>query len=156
MRSSPLCVAIRFSATYPTPRSRLSRALRYRARRARNNDLPEGDKADDLYVLIEGALLVYSFDDLGREIALARLSEPDRIVGEQALLTQDGTRRSASVRAISQARLPRVPGGAFKTPDARSLLAQLAILAQQIRLKVPANGAIAPTGDAHRRPCRIA
>ncbi|MEO8385816.1 MAG: cyclic nucleotide-binding domain-containing protein [Betaproteobacteria bacterium] len=58
--------------------------------------LQEGDSADDLYLLLAGELLVYTHDDLGNELPLARFSEAYRFVGEQAFLAAHRARRSAS------------------------------------------------------------
>lgn len=90
--------------------------------------LREGDAADDIYLLLDGELLVFSHDDLGREIALARLSDANQVIGEQAFLARDGVRRSASVRAIAASRLLRVPGDAF-----RARLRQDEALARRLR-----------------------
>src|SRR5262245_7837456 len=76
--------------------------------------LKEGDKADDVYLLLDGELLSYCYDDCGRELPLERLSEPNRPVGEQAFLSQDGARRSASVRAVTDCRVVRIPGSTFQ------------------------------------------
>src|SRR5262245_33141754 len=61
--------------------------------------IKEGEAASDLYLILGGELLSYSFDDLGRELALERLSDINQPVGEQALLR--GARRSCSVRAVT-------------------------------------------------------
>jgi ferredoxin-NADP reductase/CRP-like cAMP-binding protein len=86
----------------------------------------EGDEADDLYLLLGGELLSYTYDDLGREIALERVCGIDQPVGEQAFL--NGARRSSSVRAVTESRVLRVPGGAF-----RELLARDEALGQRLR-----------------------
>ena len=61
----------------------------------------EGDAADDAYLLLGGEFLVYSHDDLGRDLALERISQVHRLVAEQAFLSRHGARRTASVRAIT-------------------------------------------------------
>lgn len=76
--------------------------------------LHEGDDADDLYLLLSGELLVYTHDDLGNELPLARFSEAYKFVGEQAFLGALRARRSASVRTIGATRLLRVAGTAFE------------------------------------------
>jgi ferredoxin-NADP reductase/CRP-like cAMP-binding protein len=86
----------------------------------------EGDEADDLYLLLSGELLSYTYDDLGREIALERISGVDQPVGEQAFL--NGARRSSSVKAVTESRVVRMPGGAF-----RKLLARDEALGRHLR-----------------------
>lgn len=76
--------------------------------------LQEGGSAEDLYLLLSGELLVYSHDDLGNELPLARFSEAYRFVGEQAFLALHRVRRSASVRTITASSLLRVAGTAFE------------------------------------------
>src|SRR5262245_36837724 len=90
--------------------------------------LKEGDKADDVYLLLNGQLLSYSYDDCGRELPLERLWEANRSVGEQAFLSQDGARRSASVKAVTDCRVLRIPGVVFK-----KLLARDQALGQRLR-----------------------
>jgi CRP-like cAMP-binding protein len=97
----------------------------------------EGDEARDLYLLLSGELLSYTHDDLGRELALLRMSEVNLPFGEQAILR--GARRSSSVRAATDSRALRVPGAAFREMVDRdhALGERLRNLgAQQIRLKV--------------------
>ena len=88
----------------------------------------EGDAADDAYLLLGGELLAYSHDDLGRSLALERISQVNRLVGEQAVLSRHGVRRTASVRAITDCRLLRVPGGGF-----RELVERDHVLAERLR-----------------------
>jgi ferredoxin-NADP reductase/CRP-like cAMP-binding protein len=97
----------------------------------------EGDEARDLYLLLSGELLSYTHDDLGRELALLRMSEVNQPFGEQAILR--GARRSSSVRAVTDCRALRVPGAAFRDMVDRdhALGERLRDFgAQQIRLKV--------------------
>ncbi len=58
----------------------------------------KGDKADCVYVILEGRVKIHLQDDNGKEIVL-RLLEEDDIFGEMALL--DGGTRSASVSSIT-------------------------------------------------------
>ncbi len=90
--------------------------------------LREGDAADDAYLLLGGELLVYSHDDLGRSLALERISQVHRFVAEQAFLSRHGARRTASVRAITDCRLLRVPGDGF-----RELVERDHVLAERLR-----------------------
>ena len=64
----------------------------------------EGDAGDRMYFVAGGSVQVLgrSFD--GSEIVLARL-EPGAYFGEQALLSASGTRRNATVRALTHCRL---------------------------------------------------
>jgi ferredoxin-NADP reductase/CRP-like cAMP-binding protein len=97
----------------------------------------EGDEARDLYLLLRGELLSYTHDELGRELALLRMSEVNQPFGEQAILR--GARRSSSVRAVTDSRALRVPGAAFREMVDRdhALGERLRnIGALQIRLKV--------------------
>ena len=101
--------------------------------------LQEGGSADDLYLLLAGELLVYTHDDLGNELPLARFCEPYRFVGEQAFLAAHRVRRSASVRTVTPSQLLRVSGAAFEDflRHHQSVAAELINLGSaQIREKV--------------------
>jgi len=58
----------------------------------------QGDKADCVYLILEGRVKVHLQDDNGNEVVL-RLLEKDDLFGEMALL--DGGTRSASVSSIT-------------------------------------------------------
>ncbi|MGH7390319.1 MAG: cytochrome P450 [Candidatus Rokuibacteriota bacterium] len=77
----------------------------------------EGEPGDAMYVVLAGAIQVYTRDRDGREVVLRRLEAGDH-VGEQSLLPGTTGRRSASVRAAEPARLARVP-----KPDFQAALA---------------------------------
>jgi NTE family protein len=72
--------------------------------------LREGDKADDLYVVLRGRLRVVA--DAGGEERTLRVLGPGAAIGELALLT--GATRSASVQAIRDTTLLRLPRGPFQ------------------------------------------
>ena len=69
----------------------------------------QGDPADDLYVVVRGRLRV-SVEADGERRDLNELG-PGAAVGELALLT--GSRRSASIRAVRDTALIRLPGAVF-------------------------------------------
>jgi ferredoxin-NADP reductase/CRP-like cAMP-binding protein/bacterioferritin-associated ferredoxin len=62
--------------------------------------LREGDLGDRLHILLSGSVRVYTNNEAGDEIVLARL-EKGAYFGEQALLFAKPIRRSASVRALT-------------------------------------------------------
>ena len=103
-----------FSSATPQELATLSQSCHIETLPAGAVILQEGGSADDLYLLLSGELLVYSHDDLGTELPLARFSEAYRFVGEQAFLAAHRVRRSASVRTVTPSQLLRVSGSAFE------------------------------------------
>ncbi len=73
----------------------------------------EGDAGDAMYIVLEGAVQVYTQDRDGREVVLTRLEAGDH-VGEQSLLPGTTGRRSASVRAAALSRLALIPKAVFQ------------------------------------------
>ena len=71
--------------------------------------LREGDEADDLYVVVRGRLRVVARS--GGEERTLRVLGPGASIGELALLT--GAPRSASVQAVRDSTLLRLPRGPF-------------------------------------------
>jgi len=81
--------------------------------------IQEGDKSDQLYVVLSGKLKVYLADSEGKEIIVDMLG-PGQYFGEMAL---EGEPRSASVMALEPAKLAIVEREEFKrfladNPDA--------------------------------------
>ena len=109
LRCSPL-----FAETADAEIAALAASCRIQSAPAGTIILKEGDRTDDVYLLLGGELLVYTHDDTGRQLALARLSEVNAYVGEQGFLSAHRARRSASVQAVTDSRLLRVPGSAFE------------------------------------------
>lgn len=72
----------------------------------------EGDEADALYVVIEGAVQVVGTAHDGRELVLRRL-EPGAVFGEQAVRPGPPGRRTAGVRGAEPTRLLRLSRDAF-------------------------------------------
>ena len=70
----------------------------------------EGDKSDQLYVLLAGKLKVFLADDDGKEIVVDVLS-PKQYFGEMAL---DGESRSASVMTVEASKLAVIQREVFK------------------------------------------
>jgi ferredoxin-NADP reductase/CRP-like cAMP-binding protein len=68
----------------------------------------EGDLGDALYIIASGSVRVFTQDAEGTKIALARLEQGD-FFGEQALLDQAHKTRNASIEAISEVRLIKIP-----------------------------------------------
>ena len=71
--------------------------------------LREGDAADDLFVVVRGRLRVVA--DADRDERTLRVLGPGAAIGELALLT--GAPRSASVQAVRDSTLLRLPRGPF-------------------------------------------
>ena len=71
----------------------------------------EGDRGDEVVLLLDGTLDVVHEPPTGEEVVLRSL-EPGAIVGEFAAL--DGRERSAAVRAVTPCRILRVPAPAFR------------------------------------------
>lgn len=78
---------------------KLSRQVVHKEYKANDIILKEGDIGDLLYIILSGAVRVYTYKE-GKEIVLARL-EGGNYFGEQALLTEKPVRRNANVRALS-------------------------------------------------------
>jgi CRP-like cAMP-binding protein len=123
LRCSPL-----FAETADVEINALAASCRIQSAPAGTIILKEGDEADDVYLLLGGELLVYTHDDTGRHLALARLSEVNAYVGEQGFLSAQRGRRSASVQAVTDSHLLRVPGSAFEV-----VLQQRSALRQSLR-----------------------
>lgn len=73
----------------------------------------EAEPADYLYVIIEGALEVFTLDSFGKVVILARHGA-GRYFGEQALLNDNNSKRSCYVRSNGVSRLIRVPKEYFR------------------------------------------
>ena len=73
----------------------------------------EGDPGDAMYVVLDGAVQIYTRDRDGREVVLVRLEAGEHF-GEQSLLPGTTGRRSAGARATEAIRLARVPKGDFQ------------------------------------------
>lgn len=72
--------------------------------------ISEGDLGASLFILLEGAVRIYSQDEHGREINFGLL-EPRTIFGEMAL---EGGTRTASVEAVSPCLCAEVPYATLK------------------------------------------
>src|SRR2546425_9725410 len=77
----------------------------------------EGDPGDAMYVVLDGAVQVYTRDRDGREVVLVRLEAGEHF-GEQSLLPGATGRRSAGARAAEATPLARVPQGGFPAAPA--------------------------------------
>ena len=71
----------------------------------------EGDRGDEVVLLLDGILDVVHEPSSGEQIVLRSL-EPGAIVGEFAVL--DGRERSAAVRAVTPCRVLRIPAAGFR------------------------------------------
>jgi len=60
----------------------------------------EGELGDRLFIILDGAVRVFTHNKQGEEIVLARLEE-GKYLGEQALLSQKPLRRNACARALT-------------------------------------------------------
>lgn len=81
-------------------------------RRYRKNAviISEGDLGTSLFILLEGAVRIYSQDEHGRELNFGLL-EPTTLFGEMAL---EGGTRTASVEAVSPCLCAEVPYALLK------------------------------------------
>jgi diguanylate cyclase (GGDEF)-like protein len=70
----------------------------------------EGDRGDEVAVLLSGVVDILRDDSDGREVLIRKVTE-EAILGELALL--DGRPRSATIRAEGKARILRVSGRVF-------------------------------------------
>ena len=70
----------------------------------------EGDPGDSLYVLLEGTVEVLKRDSTGTQQTLARLGR-GAVIGEMSLISEEP--RSASVLAVSELKLLRIPCSRF-------------------------------------------
>jgi ferredoxin-NADP reductase/CRP-like cAMP-binding protein len=91
--------------------------------------LHEGDIGDRLHVIASGSARVYTLNNEGREIVLARL-ERGGYFGEQALLTATPLRRNASVGALTHVETVSITHAAFQrylkaNERLRTLLAEI-------------------------------
>jgi len=75
--------------------------------------IKEDEEGDYLYVVLEGIVDVFNFDDEDKIVILARL-EPGTYFGEQALLSEDRGKRNAYVRTDGTARLIQIPREYFR------------------------------------------
>jgi len=75
--------------------------------------LKESEKADCLYVVLEGKVEIFTLDDKGKVVILA-LHEPGTYFGEQALLPGSDGKRTAYARSQKSAKLIRIPKAYFR------------------------------------------
>ena len=107
--------------------------------------LREGDDADDLYVVVRGRLRVVA--TAGGEERTLRVLGPGAAIGELALLT--GAPRSASVQAVRDTTLLRLPRGPFVELLERDHWFAAAV-ARELALQLQASGGLSapPTRPA--------
>ena len=72
----------------------------------------EGELGDRLFVMLDGAVRVFTHNQQKTEVVLARL-EKGSYFGEQALLSQAPSRRNAGVRALTDVTILTVPHAVF-------------------------------------------
>jgi CRP/FNR family transcriptional regulator, cyclic AMP receptor protein len=89
----------------------------------------EGDKSDELYVLLAGKLKVFLADEDGKEIVVAMLT-PKQYFGDMAL---DGEPRSASVMTVEASKLAVVQREDFRRFLAENPEAAFALIVTLIR-----------------------
>ncbi len=99
--------------------------------------LREGDKAEDLYVVVRGRLRVVA--QSGSEERTLRILGPGASIGELALLT--GAPRSASVQAVRDSTLLRLPRGPFVELLERNQWFATAV-ARELALQLQASGGL--------------
>lgn len=78
----------------------------------------EGDPGDAVYLVVEGALQIYTAAPSGEELVLAALTAGE-LAGEHYLLQRGNVRRGASARAAEETTLLRIEGSAFLSALAR-------------------------------------
>jgi signal transduction histidine kinase len=91
----------------------------------------EGEAGDAMYVVLEGELEVTKLSE-GRQVVLSRVA-PGEVQGEMALL--EDSPRAATVTALTDARLLRVPVATFRdlVEDPRFLLSILKTVIRRLR-----------------------
>ena len=89
----------------------------------------EGDKSDELYVLLTGKLKVFLADEDGKEIVVAMLT-PKQYFGDMAL---DGVPRSASVMTVEASKLAVIQREDFRRFLAENPEAAFALIVTLIR-----------------------
>ena len=99
--------------------------------------LREGDAADDLFVVVRGRLRVVATP--GLEEHTLRVLGPGAAIGELALLT--GSARSASVQAVRDSTLLRLPRGPFVDLLGRDACFAAAV-ARELALQLQASGGL--------------
>ncbi len=99
--------------------------------------LREGDAADDLFVVVRGRLRVVT--GAGSDERTLRILGPGACIGELALLT--GAPRSASVQAVRDSTLLRLPRGPFVELLARDATFAAAV-ARELALQLQASGGL--------------
>ncbi len=102
----------------------------------------EGERGDELFVLLDGRVQVFLADRNGKEVIL-NTQGPGHVFGEMVL---DGALRSASVKAIEKCRVSRVSREAFReflesTPSAA--LELIDVLMQRVRVLTQSVGDLA-------------
>jgi CRP-like cAMP-binding protein len=75
--------------------------------------LKESQKGECLYVILEGTVEIFTFDDDGRVVLLATLGKGEHF-GEQALMPGGSGQRNAYARTSGIARLIQVPKAYFR------------------------------------------
>ena len=75
--------------------------------------LKESEKGDCLYVILEGVVEIFTFDDDGKVVLLATLERGEHF-GEQALMPGSSGNRNAYARTGNIARLIQVPKAYFR------------------------------------------
>ena len=100
--------------------------------------LHEGDVGDRLHIIVSGSVRVYTLNQEGKEIVLARL-ETGGYFGEQALLTTNPLRRNASVCTLTHVETASLTHAAFQkylkaNEKLRDLLAEVG--QKQLILKI--------------------
>jgi CRP-like cAMP-binding protein len=75
--------------------------------------LKESEKGDCLYVVLEGVVEVFTFDENGKIVMLATLERGDHF-GEQALMPGSSGERNAYARTNKTARLIQIPKAYFR------------------------------------------
>jgi CRP/FNR family cyclic AMP-dependent transcriptional regulator len=113
----------------------------------------EGDKGDQLYVIVSGKLKVFLADSEGKEIIVDVLG-PGQYFGEMAL---DGSPRSASVMTMEASRLSMVERDVFKrflADDPEAAFSLVVTLIRRARNLTRAVGSLALL-DVYGRVARL-
>ena len=100
----------------------------------------EGDPSDAMYVVLEGAIQIYTRDRDAREVVLTRLTAGEHFA-EQSLLPGAIGRRTAGARAAEPTRLARIPKADFQSALSRDDALReglVALGAEQVRRSLSA------------------
>ena len=118
----------------------------------RENLVSEGDKSDTFHIVLDGRVAVRVTRPTG-DTAIVNILGPDSHFGEVSLLTQEQSRRTASVVALEPVRTLSIPASVFH--DLRERNPRLEALVSRL-LASARRRAVRPAARSHVRHARTA